>query len=95
MVATFAACGAPAMVLRLALTLAERRWAMDAATLDRGLEAAASQGAWDLAPRLLRGAAEAGGARAAPARLRGLLLHCAGAQAWSAAEDIIQVPGAG
>jgi hypothetical protein len=94
MVATFAACGASAMVLRLALTLTERRWPMDEVTLGRARAAAAAQGAWDIAPRLLRGGMEAGGARAGATRLRELLLQCAGAQAWTAAEEIIQVSSA-
>ncbi|KAI8468309.1 MAG: hypothetical protein J3K34DRAFT_523015 [Monoraphidium minutum] len=89
-ISVFAACGAHAMVLRLALTLAERRWPLDEATLGRGLAAAAAQGAWDLVPPLLRGAMEGGGARAPAGALRALLVRCAGAQAWTAAEAILQ-----
>ncbi|GBF93674.1 hypothetical protein Rsub_06777 [Raphidocelis subcapitata] len=89
-IATFAACGAPAMVLRLALTLVDRRWPLSPATLCRALDAAAAQRAWGAAPRLLRGALDACGARAPAAALRALLLRCAGEQAWGAAEEIIQ-----
>lgn len=78
------------MVLRLCLTLANRGWPFNETTLGRGLQAAASQRAWDAVPRLLRHAA-ACGARAPAEALRALLMRCAGEQAWGAAEKIIQV----
>jgi hypothetical protein len=92
MVATFGACGAHAMALRLALTVAERRWPLDEPALGRALQAAASQGAWDAAPRLLMAGLD-GGVRAPAEALRALLMRCAGAQAWAAAEEIIQARG--
>lgn len=78
------------MALRLALTLADRRWRIDGATLSLALESATAQGAFDAIPRLLRGAGEGGGGAPVGA-LRAALVAAAGAQAWGAAEAIIQV----
>jgi hypothetical protein len=89
-IAAFAACGAHATVLRLALTFLDRGWAWDTPTLGAALEAAVVQGAWDAVSPMLRRGAE-GGARAPGEALQMLLVRCAGAQAWGAAEAIIQV----
>jgi hypothetical protein len=90
MVSTFAACQAHAVVLQLALVMAQQGHSLDPGTAAAALEALQAQHAWQHAGQLLR-ACYGVGTVVSQLVVQRLLLACVQEGSWKAAREILQV----